>query len=326
MGTPMAYFQRSIVPLEEAKISIRTHAFLYGTACFEGIRGNWNGDDGKLYLFRTREHYQRLRMSCRILRIELPYTDDELCDLTNKLVAGSGYAEDIYIRPIAYKSEEAIGPRMHDIADDFLIFVMPFGPYLDTDAGIRCMTSTWRRVDDLGIPARAKVNGLYVNSALAKTEAQENGFDEAIMLDERGHVSEGSGENIFIVRNGKLIMPPPSDNVLEGITSASVVTLARDELGIETVERSIDRSELYVADECFMTGTAAHVTAVIEVDRRPVGDGATGEITSRLQRLYFDAIRGKNRKYADWVTPVQPQTTIDKTAGDKTAGRQGVKA
>ncbi len=321
MPTPTAYFQRRFVPLEEAKIGIRTHAFLYGTACFEGIRGNWNADDGLIYLFRLREHYQRLRMSCRILRIGLPYSDDELCDLTTELVGRSAYTEDVYIRPIAYKSEEAIGPRMHDIADDFLIFVMPFGPYLDADKGIRCMTSSWRRVDDLGIPARAKVNGLYVNSALAKTEALENGFDEAIMLDERGHVSEGSGENIFTVRDGNLITPPPSDNILEGITRDSVITLARDELGVETVVRSIDRSELYVADECFMTGTAAHVTAVVEVDRRPVGDGKTGEITRRLQQLYFEAMRGKSGKYAQWVTPVKPQT-----AAGRPAGRQGVKA
>jgi branched-chain amino acid aminotransferase len=183
------------------------------------------------------------------------------------------------------------------------------------------MTSTWRRVDDLGIPARAKVNGLYINSALAKTEAQENGFDEAIMLDDRGHVSEGSGENIFAVRGGKLITPSVSDNVLEGITRDSVITLARDELGIETVERSIDRSELYVADECFMTGTAAHISAVIEVDRRPVGDGRTGDVTRRLQQLYFDAIRGKNGTYLHWVTPVTPQAaTADRP------GRQGVTA
>lgn len=321
MPTPTAYFRGSFVPLAEARISVRTHAFLYGTACFEGIRGNWNAEEGRTYLFRTRDHYQRLRASCRILRIELPYSDDELCQLTADLVARNGYEEDVYIRPIAYKSEEVIGPKMHDVADDFLIFVIPFGNYLDIDAGIRCCTSTWRRVDDLGIPARAKVNGIYVNSALAKTEAQENGFDEAIMLDERGHVSEGSGENIFIVRKGKLITPPASDNILEGITADSVITLAREELGIETIERSIDRSELYVADECFMTGTAAHVSPVLEVDRRPIGNGQTGEVTRRLQQLYLDVMRGKNRKYAHWVTPVQPNA-----ASISEAGRQGVKA
>ncbi|MGB2693614.1 MAG: branched-chain amino acid transaminase [Dehalococcoidia bacterium] len=322
MPIPTAYFQGQLIPLDDAKIGIRTHAFLYGTACFEGIRGNWNDDDGQTYLFRVRDHYERLRMSCRVLRIGLPYSDDELCNLTSDLVGRNSYSEDIYIRPIAYKSEEVIGPKMHDVGDDFLVFVIPFGNYLDIDAGIRCATSTWRRVDDLGIPARAKVNGLYVNSALAKTEAQENGFDEAIMLDDRGHVSEGSGENIFIVRKGKLITPPPSDNVLEGITADSVITLARDELGIETVERSIDRSELYVADECFMTGTAAHVSPVLEVDRRSVGSGKTGEVTRRLQELYFNAIRGKNEKYAHWVTPVKPSIAAKKPA----AGRQRVKA
>ncbi len=319
MAQEMAYFQGEIVPLSEAKISIKTHAFLYGTACFEGIRGNWNGDQEALYLFRTREHYERLRQSCKILKIGLDLSDDELCDLTVKLVGEAGYAEDVYIRPIAYKSQEEIGPRMHDIEDDFLIFVMPFGNYLDPDAGIRCMTSTWRRVDDLGIPARAKVNGLYVNSALARTEAAENGFDEAIMLDDRGHVSEGTGENIFLVRKGKLITPPPSDNVLEGISASTVVLLAKDELGIETVERSIDRSELYIADECFMTGTAAHVTAVTEVDRRPVGEGGTGPITKKLQRLYFDAIRGKNEKYAGWLTSVKPQATTTATGQEVSA-------
>ena len=315
MATPMAYFQRQIMPLEQAKIGVMTHAFLYGTACFEGIRGNWNEEDGLIYLFRLREHYERLRRSCRILKIGLRLSDDELCNITSDIVAKSGITEDVYIRPIAYKSEETLGPRLHDVADDFLVFVTPFGAYLD-DAGIRCCTSTWRRVDDLGIPARAKVNGIYVNSALAKTEALENGFDEAIMLDERGHVSEGSGENVFIVRGGRLITPSVSDNVLEGITLQSILTLARDELGIEVVERSIDRSELYVADECFLTGTAAHVTAVIEVDRRAVGDGKTGEVTRKLQQLYFDAIRGKNAKYASWVTPVKPQV----------AAKQGVKA
>src|SRR3990170_5012247 len=298
MPTPYAYFQKRFMPVAEAKVSIMTHAFLYGTATFEGIRGNWNEEDQQVYLFRVRDHFRRLRQSCRILIIDLPYTEEELEALAVQLVEMGGFREDVYLRPIAYKSEEAIGPRVHNVESDFLMFVIPFGAYLDVDKGIRCATSTWRRVDDLGIPARAKVNGLYINSALAKTEALENGFDEAIMLDERGHVSEGSGENIFIVRNGTLITPPPSDNILEGITRESIITIARDELGIETGERSIDRSELYVADECFMTGTAAHVTAVIEVDRRPVGEGVTGEITRRLQQLYFEAIRGKNGKYS----------------------------
>jgi branched-chain amino acid aminotransferase len=307
MATPTAYFQKQFVPLEEARIGVVTHAFLYGTACFEGIRGNWNEADGRIYLFRLPEHFERLRKSCRILRIDLPYSVEELCDLTVKLVELNGYGEDLYVRPIAYKSSEIIGLRMHDLEDDFLMFVAPFGPYLDIEQGIRCMTSSWRRVDDMSIPARAKVNGLYVNSALAKTEAQENGFDEAILLNADGHVSEGSGENIFLVEGGRLVTPPPSDNILAGITRDTVMTLARQERGIETVERQIDRSEMYVADECFMTGTAAHVSAVVEVDRRPIGDGHPGELTQSLQELYFDILVGRDEKYAHWLTAASPR-------------------
>jgi len=315
MPTPYAYLQKQFVPLAEAKIGIMTHAFLYGTATFEGIRGNWNEDVGQIYIFRPQDHFRRLHKSCRILGLDLPYSVEELTDLTVKLVEMCGYTEDVYIRPIAYKSSEVIGVRMHNLEDDFLEFVYPFGPYLDIEKGIRCMTSSWRRVEDVGIPARAKVNGLYVNSALAKTEAQENGYDEAIMLDMDGHVSEGSGENIFIVVDGRLCTPPSSDNILLGITRDTVIRLAADELGIETVERSIDRSELYVADECFMTGTAAHVSAVVEVDRRPVGDGRVGSITAQLQKLYFDVVRGKNSKYMGWCTAASPKL--------QPAGRQG---
>jgi branched-chain amino acid aminotransferase len=303
MPTPYAYFQKQFVPLAEAKIGVMTHAFNYGTGCFEGIRGNWNEQQEKVYLFRLRDHFLRLGRSCRILKIGLPYAPEEMCDIATKLVGMCGYTEDIYLRPIAYKSSEVVGVRMHNLDDDLLMYVTPFGPYLDLDKGIRCMTSSWRRVDELSIPARAKVTGIYVNSALAKTEAQENGFDEAIMLASDGHVSEGSGENIFIVEDGKLITPSHSDNILVGITRDTVMRLAREELGIETVERPIARAEMYTADECFMTGTAAHVTAVVDIDRRPVGNGQTGPVTARLQKLYLDVICGKNGKYADWCTP-----------------------
>jgi branched-chain amino acid aminotransferase len=303
MPTPYAYFQKQFVPLAEAKIGVMTHAFNYGTGCFEGIRGNWNEQDERVYLFRVRDHFLRLARSCRILKIALPYSPDSLCDIATKLVGMCGYTEDVYLRPIAYKSSEVVGVRLHDLDDDLLMYVTPFGPYLDLDKGIRCMTSSWRRVDELSIPARAKVTGIYVNSALAKTEAQENGFDEAIMLAGDGHVSEGSGENIFIVEDGKLITPSKSDNILVGITRDTVIRLAREELGMQTLERSIARAELYTADECFMTGTAAHVTAVVDIDRRPLGNGKTGPVTARLQKLYLDAICGKNAKYADWCTP-----------------------
>jgi branched-chain amino acid aminotransferase len=303
MPTPYAYFQKEIIPLAAAKIGIMTHAFNYGTGVFEGIRGNWNSDEEQIYVFRLKEHFERLRKSCRIMRIEFPYDDEELYSITTKIVEMSGYREDVYLRPLAYKSSEVLGVRLHDLEDDFLIFIAPFGPYLDIEKGARCCTSSWRRVEDTSIPARAKITGIYANSALAKTEAQLNGYDEAIMLDERGHVSEGSGENIFMIMDGKIYTPPPSSNILIGITRETAITLARDELGLEVVERDIDRSELYTADECFMTGTAAHITPVVELDQRPIGTGTMGPVAKQLVKLYFDVITGRNAKYAHWCTP-----------------------
>ena len=309
MPQPYAYFQGEIVPLEEAKVGVMTHAFNYGTAVFEGIRGNWNEEDGTMYLFRVRDHFERLAQSSKIIMLDLHESIDKLCELTLEIVERSGFEEDVYVRPLVYKSSEAVGVRLHDLDTDTIIFLTPFGNYLDPEAGARCQTSTWRRVDDTSIPPRAKVTGIYVNSALAKTEAQLNGFDEAIMLNSDGHVSEGSGENIFVIRNGTIITPPPSDNVLEGITGQTAVEIAKAELGIDTVERQIDRSELYIADEVFMTGTAAHLTPVTEVDRRPVGDGTPGPITKELASLFFDIIRGKNEKYKHWCTPARIRVT-----------------
>ncbi|MCC6383248.1 MAG: branched-chain amino acid transaminase [Dehalococcoidia bacterium] len=303
MPTPYAYFRGELVPLEDAKIGVMTHAFNYGTAVFEGIRGNWNPDDQTIYLFRMREHFERLQQSAKILMLDMRDSVDRLCELAVEIVERSGYEEDVYLRPMVYKSTEALGVRLHNLESDTLIFVTPFPAYLPESA--RCHTSSWRRVDDTGIPPRAKVTGIYVNSALAKTEANLNGFDEAIMLNADGHVSEGSGENIFMIRHGKLIAPTPADNVLEGITAKTVVQLAQEELGVELIERAIDRTELYVADEVFMTGTAAHLTPVVEVDRRPVGDGTPGPVSRRLSALFFDVIRGKNARYRDWCTPAR---------------------
>ncbi|MCK6564722.1 MAG: branched-chain amino acid transaminase [Dehalococcoidia bacterium] len=303
MPTRHAYFQGNVVPLEQAKIGVMTHAFNYGTAVFEGIRGNWNPDDQTVYLFRVREHMERLVQSAKILTMEVRDSVDRLCDLSVEIVERSGFAEDVYLRPMVYLASEQLGVRLHNLQSDTLIFLTPFPAYLPEVA--RCHTSTWRRVDDTGIPPRAKVTGIYVNSALAKTEANLNGFDEAIMLNADGHVSEGSGENIFMVRHGKLITPTPADNILEGITAQSVVELAAKELGVETIQRQIDRTELYIADEIFMTGTAAHLTPVTEVDRRVVGSGRPGPITSRLSQLFFDCIRGKNEKYRHWCTPAR---------------------
>jgi branched-chain amino acid aminotransferase len=237
------------------------------------------------------------------MQIDLPYDNEQLVSTLTRVVEMSDYHEDVYVRPLAYKSSEVLGVRLHDLEDDLLMFVAPFGPYLDLEKGARCQTSTWRRVADTGIPARAKVTGIYANSALAKTEAQLNGFDEAIMLDERGHISEGSGENIFVVMDGRIITPPPSSDILVGITRDTVIMLARTELGLDVIERDIDRTEVYTADECFMTGTAAHVTPVVELDRRAIGTGKMGPITSELVKFYFDIIKGNNPKYSHWCTP-----------------------
>lgn len=310
MPTPTAFLRGEFVPLENATINVMTHAFNYGSAVFEGIRGNWNEKQEQLYLFNTRGHFERLRMSAKIMRLNLRYSDNELVEMTHELVRRNGYREDVYVRPLVYKSSEEVGVRMHDLEDDFLLFVTPFGAYLDLDAGVRCMTSSWRRIDDTMIPARAKVSGLYVNNAMAKTEAQLNGFDEAIMLNVDGHVSEGSGENIVIVRDGKLITPIESDNILEGITLETALQLAKNDLNLTVERRSIDRSELYIADEIFMTGTAAHLTPVTEVDRIPIGNGSAGPISSQLQKTYLDMITGRLLPhYSEWLDPIYDSAT-----------------
>jgi branched-chain amino acid aminotransferase len=242
--------------------------------------------------------------SGRILGIGIDKTADELCALTIELLRRNAPREDVYVRPIAYKSSEIVGVRMHNLEDDLTIFSTGMGKYIDAAAGARCCFSSWRRVDDNAIPARAKVCGSYVNSALAKTEAQLNGFDEAIMLTHDGHVSEGSGENIFLFADGKLVTPAPAENILLGITRASVIQIAQLEMGVETVERKVGRTELFTASECFMTGTAAEITPVVEVDRRPVGTGRVGEFTTQLQERFLDVVRGRNKKYAEWCTPV----------------------
>jgi len=297
-----AFFHKQFMPLSEAKIGVMTNCLHYGTAIFEGIRGNWNSEQQQIHLFRLKEHYERLHNGCRILKIKLPYSTDELCQTTIELVKKCNFQEDIYIRPLAYKSAERLGVRLHDVEDDFLVFAIPWGPYLPDNA--KCCISSWRRPDNNVIPPQAKITGLYANNALAKSEAIENGFDEAIMLTPNGHVSEGSGENIFLVMGGKLVTPASYSNILMGITRNTVIKLAQNELGIETIERQIDRNELYIADEVFLTGTAAHITPIAEIDHRIIGSGEIGEVTGKLQKIYSGVIRGNNTKYLDWCTPV----------------------
>jgi branched-chain amino acid aminotransferase len=298
-----AFFQNQFVPLEEARIGIMTQALHYGTAVFEGIRGNWNSEQQQTYIFRLKEHYERLERGCRVLNIKLPHSIDKLCQITVELVAKCGFQEDLYIRPLAFKSSQVLGVRLHDLEDDFFVLVIPWGPYLDMDKA-RCCVSSWHRPEDNVIPPQIKATGIYINNALAKTEAIKNGFDEAIMLAPDGHVSEGSGENIFLVIDKHLFTPASYNNILMGITRKTVIELAKNELGIETIRRPIDRSELYTADECFLTGTAAHITPVAEIDYRKIGNGEIGEITKKLQEIYSRVIRGNHPEYIDWCTPV----------------------
>ncbi|GIS81560.1 MAG: branched-chain amino acid transaminase [Dehalococcoidia bacterium] len=301
-----AFFKGNIVPLSEAKVNVMTHALHYGTGVFEGIRGNWNEQEGAVNIFRLREHYERLLRGCKLLMLDIPYSLDQLCDITVELVAKNRHNHDIYIRPLAYKSAELVANlKLQDLESDFTLITVPFGNYLGSDT-LRCCTSSWRRVDDPMIPARLKISGIYVNSILAKTEATMAGFDEAIILNHDGHVCEGSGENLFMIANGKIHTSSLEDNVLPGITRETIIQLAQSELGVEVVERTIDRSELYLADEVFLTGTAAHLTPVIELDNRPIGSGSSGDISTALQKMYFDIVVGNNPKYKHWCTTVIP--------------------
>lgn len=302
-----AYFEGQFVPIHEAKVSIMTHALNYGTGVFEGIRAYWNAREEQLFVVRLVDHYRRMLQSTKLLRMELGLTADQMSDLTVELLRREGYREDVYIRPLAYKANEIIGVRLHNLRDAFAIFSVPFGKYIEQQEGAKVCFSSWRRNDDNAIPPRGKVTGAYVNSALIKSEAMLNGYDEAIVLNADGHVSEGSAENLFIVRGGKLITPPVSANILEGITRQAIIDLARAELGIETIERQIDRSEVYIADEAFFCGTGVEVTPIGSVDQIPLGRGGVGPITRQIRDLYFRVVRGEEPKYRAWLTPVYPK-------------------
>jgi branched-chain amino acid aminotransferase len=299
-----AFFEGKIVPLSEAKISIATHAFLYGTAVFGGLRGYWNGDRGHLYLFRPFDHFQRLLRSARMLTMQIPYDEESLIQLALDVLRTDDWKRDVYLRPIVYKADLGIGVRLHDLRDEFCMFVIPSEKYIHNDEDAHATISSWRRIDDNMIPARGKVSGAYVNSALIKSDAVRSGYDEALAMDGNGHISEGSAMNVFMVRDGVLITPPVTDNILEGITRRTVMEVARNELQLPVVERSIDRTEVYIADEIFMAGTAAEVTAVTEVDHRPVGTGKMGPITTQLRQHFHDIIRARNPKYHHWNVEV----------------------
>ncbi len=295
-----AFFEGKIVPLSEANVNIATHAFLYGTAVFGGMRAYWNEEKQHLFIFRPYDNYRRLLHSARLLNMQTTYDEESLIQLTLDVLRMDNWRQDVYMRPTFYKADLGIGVRLHGLRDEFCLFTMAYEKYVHNDTNAHVTISSWRRIDDNMIPARGKVSGAYANSALIKSDAVQAGFDEALVLDNNGHVSEGSAMNIFMVRDGALITPPVTDNILEGITRRSILELARNELDIPVIERSIDRTEVFIAEEMFMTGTAAEVTAITKVDYRPIGTGKMGPITSKLRGLYQDVIRARNPKYSAW--------------------------
>jgi branched-chain amino acid aminotransferase len=299
----ICYFEGAWVPMRDAKVSIMTHAFMYGTATFEGIRAYWNDEKQTLYGLKLREHVERLRQSCRMLLMKDIPSVDELTGLIVETARRNGFRQDAYIRPSFYKSTRAIGVRLHDLDNELYIVALPFGNYIDTEAGVRVMTSSWRRNADDALPARGKIVGGYVNMAFQKSEAELNGFDEAVVLTADGHVNEASAANLFVVRDGVALTPPVSDDLLEGVTRKALMEMLANE-GIPVVERSIDRSELYVADEVLLCGTGVQVSPVIEVDHRPVGAGEIGPISRLVRDRYFDAVRGRLPEYSHWLTPI----------------------
>jgi branched-chain amino acid aminotransferase len=299
-----AYFKGRIVPYAEAKVGVATHALNYGTAVFGGIRAYWNEEQQKLFIFRPRDHYQRFLNSCKMMCFEFSDTPESLTEITRELLQVDGYRQDIYIRPLAFKSEEGIGVRLHDLAEELTIFSLPIGQYIKNDTDAHVTISSWRRIDDNMIPARGKVSGAYASSALMKTDAARSGFDEALALTQDGHLTEGSAMNIFMLRDGLLVTPPVTDNILEGITRRSIMELARNELGLTVIERPIDRTEVYICEELFITGTAAQVTVVTRVDHRKVGEGVMGAVGAELRKLFLDIVRGKNPKYLHWNVTV----------------------
>jgi branched-chain amino acid aminotransferase len=299
-----AYFRGQIVPYGEAKVGVLTHALNYGTAAFGGLRGYWNADQRQLYLFRPLDHFRRFLNSAKLLLMEFDQTPESLTNTTIDLLRKEAYECNVYIRPLAFKSDEVIGVKLHGLQSELSIISIPFERYITNDTDAHVTISSWRRVDDNMIPARGKISGAYANSALIKTDAIQAGFDDALVLTQEGHISEGSAMNIFMVRDGVVVTPPITENILEGITRRTAIELLSQAMGLQVVERPIDRTEVYLCEEFFMTGTAVQITAVTRVDHRPIGDGRMGPISTELRRIFADVIHGRHPDYRHWNTPV----------------------
>lgn len=301
--TEFVFQNGNYIEAESAVIPVRTHAFMYGTSVFEGIRAYYNKDENQLYTFRAREHFERLLRSAKVMWMKSPYTIEEYLNITKELLKKNDYRTDVYIRPTLYKSSPKLSPTLDNNEDSFLIFTVPFGDYFEAEKGLKLCVSNWRRASDNSIPPRAKISGAYANASLINTDAHASGFDDAVVLSENGQVAEGSAMNIFLVMNGTLVTSNTTDDILVGVTRNTVIELAK-ELGIPVRERAIDRTELYIADEMFCCGTGAQVVHVESVDNRVIGDGNCGEITKKIQKLYYDVVRGKVEKFKEWCLPV----------------------
>jgi branched-chain amino acid aminotransferase len=304
-----AFFKGEVVPYGEARIGLLTHALNYGTGCFAGIRAFWNAQEEELFVFRPLDHFRRFLDSARLLAMDLPYAPEDLRDGLLELLRREELKTDSYVRPLAFLADESIGVRLHDLSAAVSMVAIPFGKYIEDDGnGIHVAFSSWTRITDNMIPARGKISGAYVNSALAKTEAIRAGFDEAILLTSSGHISEASAANIFLVRNGALVTPSVTEDILEGITRRTILQLAREELGLAVEERPIDRTEIYVADEAFLCGTGVQIVPISRANHRPVGSGRPGSVTARIASLHGDIVRGRVAKYRDWCAPVYAST------------------
>lgn len=301
--TEYVFFDGKFVPSEKAMIPVTTHAFLYGTAVFEGLRAYYNKEENKTYIFRPEEHFARLINSAKILYMEPVYTIEKHVEILKELLRKNNYKKDAYIRPIIYKSANRIGPHLIDNPDKYLAFSFPMEDYFEND-GLKVCVSTWRRNSDNSIPPRAKINGAYVNASLISTDARLNGFNDAIVLSQSGKVAEGAAMNLFLIINNKLVTTTTTSEILTGVTRNTILHLAKEVLGIEVEERIIDRSELYSAEEAFFCGTGAQIAPITSIDNRAVGDGKIGKTVTDIQNLYNDVVRGKVPKYKEWCVSI----------------------
>jgi len=298
-----------IVPWEKATVHVFTHALHYGTGVFEGIRAYSVGDE--VLVFRLKDHLKRMAESAKIYTFELPYSEEELCEAVLQLIEKNDFHSSLYIRPIAFKGVGGINLDARATPTSVSIIAIPYEKYFnESKLGLDVCVSSWRRVGEPAVPAMAKACGHYINSVLARTEAAQAGFDEALFLDANGNVSEGTGENIFIVKDGLISTPTAASDILNGITRQTIINLIHD-FGMPFAERSIRRAELYTCDEAFFTGTAAEVAPILSIDRKPVGNGKQGQRTIRLRDEYVRIVTGAGEKYHEYLTSVYGNRTFD---------------